>query len=64
MTIKFSKRNVIPYIKRLVFRSDMILYNANKPLLIVGLGFVGLAVVGSFFIQFIDPNQVQVGFTD
>lgn len=64
MSIKVSRKNVIPYIKRIIFRSDMILYNANKPLLVVGLGFIGLAVVSSLFIQFIDPNQIQVGFTD
>lgn len=64
MTIKITRSNVVPMLKRILFRSDMIFYNANKPLLVVGLGFIGLAVVGSLFIQFIDPDQIQVGFTD
>ena len=64
MTIKITRSNVVPMLKRILFRSDMIFYNTNKPLLIVGLGFIGLAVVGSLFIQFIDPNQIQVGLND
>ncbi len=61
MTIK---ERIVPILRRILFRSDMIFYNTNKPLLIAGLGFIGLAVVGSLFIQFVDPNQLQVGFTD
>ncbi len=64
MSIKVSRKNVIPMLHRIVFRLDMTLYNTNKQLLLAGLGFIGLAIVGSLFIQVIDADQIQVGFTD
>lgn len=58
------KDNLVKKAKYIIIRSDLAVLNANRKALIVGLGFIGLAVVGSLFVQFIDPNQIQVGFTD
>jgi uncharacterized BrkB/YihY/UPF0761 family membrane protein len=61
MTIK---ERIVPTLEQIMNKTNSLLSNANQPLLIVGLGFIGLAVVGALFVQFIDPNQIQVGFTD
>lgn len=58
------KETLITKIKAVVLRSDIIVFNTNKQLLIAGLGFIGLAIIGSYFIQAIDPQQIPVGFTD
>jgi len=58
MTIK---ERIIPKLKQVAIRSRLVLSNTNKPLLIVGLGFIGLALVGALFIQYIDPTKLPVG---
>lgn len=64
MSIKVSRKNVVPMFHRIVFILDMALYNTNKKLLLAGLSFVGLALIGSLFVQIIDADQIDVGLND
>lgn len=57
------KENIAEYSKIAILRTVNAVRYGNK-LYVVGLGFIGLAIIGSLFVQFIDPNQIQVGMID
>ena len=61
--MSFNKENLVEFSKIASLRTVNAVRYGNK-LYVVGLGFIGLAIVGSLFVQLIDPNQIQVGYGD